>query len=179
MNRRPEGDELPPVVSRSDWLAARAALLDKEKALTRAADALAAERRRLPRERIADDYRFETERGSATLRELFAGRRQLIVYHHMLAKDDPAPCTGCAMVGDQIPHLAHLHARDTTLVFVSRAPIEQITAFRERMGWSLPWVASDDDFQADLGITDGFGVDVFLVDASRFVALPRSLRIGR
>lgn len=152
----------PRTVSRDDWLTARARLLAKEKALTRAADALAAERRRLPRERIGNHYRFVTTDGPATLLDLFDGRRQLIVYHHMLVADDPAPCSGCGMVGDQMPHLAHLHARDTSLVFVSRAPIEQIAAFRERMGWQVPWVASHDDFSRDVGITDSFGINVFL-----------------
>jgi len=96
----------------------------------------------------------------AGLAELFDGRRQLIVYPHMLKPDDPDPCAGCGMVGDQMPHLAHLHARDTSLVFVSRAPLDQIEAFKARMGWQMPWVETTDDFD----VPEYFGLKVFIRD---------------
>lgn len=152
------------IVSRAEWLAARELLLKEEKALTRAHDRLAAVRRRLPWERVEKAYLFRGPQGEAGLVDLFDGRRQLIVYHHMLKPADPAPCEGCGMVGDQIPHLAHLHARDTSLVFVSRAPSDEIEAFRKRMGWSMPWFSTTDSFNADFGVTDGFGLNVFYRD---------------
>ncbi len=152
------------IVSRAEWLALREALLNEEKALTRAHDRLAAARRRLPWERVAMSYVFIGLHGTANLAGLFDGRRQLIVYHHMLKPADPAPCEGCGMVGDQIPHLAHLHARNTSLVFVSRAPINEIEAFRKRMGWTFPWFSTADRFNADFGVTNGFGLNVFYRD---------------
>ena len=157
-----DAQTLPDVASRADWLSAREALLAKEKALTRAHDALAAERRRLPRERIGKDYKFESTTGSQSLADLFAGRRQLIVYHHMLQPGDKAPCAGCGMFVDNVGHLAHLNARDTTFVLVSRAPIAEIETFRQRMGWKIPWVSTTDDFNADFGVARGFGLNVFL-----------------
>ncbi|MDW4496597.1 DUF899 domain-containing protein [Sulfitobacter sp. D35] len=143
---------------------ARQSLLEQEKAHTRAGDRIAAARRRLPWVPVTRDYRFEGADGACGLVDLFDGRRQLIVYHHMLRPADPAPCTGCSMVGDQIPHLAHLHARDTSLVFVSRAPITEIAAFRDRMGWAMPWYTTQDSFNADHGVDGGFGVNVFYRD---------------
>lgn len=128
------------IVSPESWRGSREALLATEKAHTRASDKLAAERRRLPWVKVEKDYVFKGRAREASLADLFEGRRQLVVYHHMLRPADPAPCSGCGMVGDQIPHLAHLHQRDTTLVFVSRAPIAEIEAFRARMGWSMPLV---------------------------------------
>lgn len=149
-------------VSRDQWLAHRAALLAKEKALTRAHDELAAERRRLPRERVGKSYLFEGPNGRASLADLFDGRSQLIVYHHMLKPADEHPCPGCCMVADNIGHLAHLHARDTSLVLVSRAPIAEIETFKRRMGWTLPWFSTRDDFNPDFGVSGGFGLNVFL-----------------
>ena len=149
-------------VSREEWLSALEALRLEEKRLTRAKDRLAAVRRRLPREPVEKDYTFFTADGSLTLPDLFGGRSQLIVYHHMLKPADPAPCSGCGMFADSVPHVAHLHARRTSLVMVSQAPIAEIEAFRTRMGWELPWVESRDDFNADFGIHGGFGVNVFL-----------------
>src|SRR5436309_15080358 len=138
--------KLPPIVSPADWDAARAKVLAGEKAATRARDALAAERRRLPMVRIEKPYVFEGPSGRSGLLDLFEGRRQLILYHFMFAPDvegwPDAGCPGCSMVADQIPHLAHLHARDTSFVFVSRAPIENIERYRQRMGWTLPWFSS-------------------------------------
>lgn len=154
----------PDNVSREDWLTALATLRAKEKELTALHDQLAAERRRLPRERITKTYQFDTRYGQATLSDLFDGRRQLIVYHHVLKPADPDPCAGCSMVGDQIPHLAHIHARDTSLIFVAHAPIDEIEAFRKRMGWIFPFVSTDAAFNSDFGVTTGFGLNVFLRD---------------
>jgi predicted dithiol-disulfide oxidoreductase (DUF899 family) len=163
--------DLPPVVSPAEWLAAREALLAKEKEATRARDALAAERRRLPMVRIDKDYVFEGRDGKASLPELFEGRRQLLLYHFMFAPDvhgwPSAGCEGCSMFVDQVGHLAHFHARDTTFALVSRAPLANIAAFKERMGWTIPWYSSDgSDFNVDFGVTtdrgETFGLSVFL-----------------
>lgn len=155
------------VVQTTDWQKAHAALLAEEKAHTRAADQLAAKRRRLPWEEVTKSYTFGASDKTLGLDDLFAGRKQLITYHHMLKKDDKSPCAGCAMVGDQMPHLAHLHARETSLVFVSKAPVEQIEAFKARMGWQMPWVESLDGFNADFGVTGGFGLNVFIRDGGK------------
>jgi predicted dithiol-disulfide oxidoreductase (DUF899 family) len=159
---------LPPVVSPAEWQAARDELLVKEKELTRALDALAAERRRLPMVRFDDDYVFEGAAGKASLIDLFDGRRQLVVYHFMLEPDGHA-CEGCSSFADNIGHLAHLHARDTTFVLVSRAPQTEIQPFQERMGWTVPWysTAGHRDFNADCGAPPGtFGLSVFLTDGA-------------
>lgn len=148
-----------------DWAAARAALLIEEKALTRQADRVAALRRQMPWRRVARDYRFMTADGEVGLADLFDGRRQLIVYHHMLREADPSPCSGCGMLADQLPHLAHLHARDTTLVMVSKAPLAEIVAFAARMGWDVPWVETTDSFSPDFGMGNhGPGFTVFIHD---------------
>ncbi len=151
------------ILERDEWQAARNALLAEEKLLTKAQDRLAALRRRLPREQVKKEYRFIGPHGTVELADLFEGRKQLIVYHHMLKRADPAPCPGCGLVGDQIPNIAHLNARDTSLVFASLAPFSEIDAFRRRMGWSFPWVQSIDDFNADFGVpANGPGLNVFL-----------------
>lgn len=152
------------IVSREDWLTALNELRAKEKKLTVLHDQLAAERRRLPREQVPKTYLFDAPKGQVNLGDLFDGRRQLIVYHHMLKPSDPDPCAGCSMVGDQIPHLAHLHARDTSLVFVARAPIDEIESFKKRMGWTFPFVSTGEAFNSDFGVTTGFGLNVFLRD---------------
>jgi predicted dithiol-disulfide oxidoreductase (DUF899 family) len=169
--------ELPPVVSEAEWEAAREKLLTKEKEVTRAHDALAAERRRLPRVRIGKDYVFDGPDAKARLIDLFAGRRQLILYHFMFGPNQEAGCDGCSMFADQVCHPAHLHARDTSFAFVSRAPIEKIEAYRKRMGWEIPWYSSfESDFNVDFGTgletpdptkyQDGesFGLSVFFRD---------------
>src|SRR5687768_6338353 len=150
--------KLPPVVSPADWLAAREALLAREKEATRARDALAAERRRLPMVRIDKDYVFEGRDGEASLPDLFEGRRQLIIYHFMFAPDvhgwPSAGCEGCSMFVDQVVHLAHFHARDTSFALVSRAPLANIEPFKERMGWAIPWYSSaGSDFNVDFSVT--------------------------
>jgi predicted dithiol-disulfide oxidoreductase (DUF899 family) len=159
----------PPIVSPADWETAREALLVKEKDATRALDALAAERRRLPMVRIDGEYVFEGPDGPVTLLDLFDGRRQLVVYHFMFGPGED-PCTGCSSFIDNVGHLAHLHARDTSLVLVSRAPRAEIAAFQHRMGWTVPWYSSfGSDFNRDFGTTtddgESFGLSVFLRDA--------------
>src|SRR5262249_47012288 len=139
-------------VSQKEWEAASQKLLEKEKAATHARDALAAERRRLPRVRIEKSYTFVTPTGKASLRDLFEGRRQLLLYHFMFGPNRDAGCPGCSMVLDQICPLPHLHARDTSFAAVSRAPIEKIERYRKRMGWQVPWVSSfESDFNVDFG----------------------------
>jgi predicted dithiol-disulfide oxidoreductase (DUF899 family) len=167
---------LPQVVSRGEWQAAREELLAKEKEATRARDALAAKRRRLPMVRIEKDYVFEGPEGKASLLDLFDGRRQLIIYHFMFAPGvhgwPSAGCDGCSLFVDNIGHVAHLHARDTSLVLVSRAPLANIEPYKERMGWSVPWFSSfGSDFNSDFGVTtdegETFGLSVFLRDGDR------------
>ena len=160
---------LPTVVSVTEWQADRDRLLIKEKAATRALDALAAERRKLPMVRIDKTYAFESPDGPVTLLGLFAGRSQLIVYHFMLAPGSGQPCEGCSLFVDNLGHLAHLEARDTSLTLVSRAPLAEIATVKQRMGWSVPWVSSfGSDFNADFGVTaderETFGLSVFLRD---------------
>jgi predicted dithiol-disulfide oxidoreductase (DUF899 family) len=160
--------ELPQIVSEGEWQAARENLLVKEKEATRALDALAAERRRLPMVRIEKQYVFEGPNGQASLLDLFDIRRQLIVYHFMFAPGSD-PCTGCSSFTDNIGHLAHLNARDTSLALISRAPYTEIEAFKRRMGWTVPWFSSfDSDFNYDFGVTtaqgETFALSVFLHD---------------
>src|SRR5207244_5065381 len=138
--------KLPPVVSPAEWQAARDELLVKEKAATHARDALAAERRRLPMVQIDKDYVFDGPDGKVSLLDLFDGRRQLILYHFMFAPGvegwPSAGCPGCSFFVDQIGHLAHLHARNTSFALVSRAPLAQIEAYQKRMGWTIPALSS-------------------------------------
>lgn len=161
--------EIPDIVSPEEWQHQRDQLLIDEKAHTRAGDELAARRRRLPAVELDAGHRFAGPDGEVTLAELFEGRRQLIAYHAML---DPGadPCAGCSMFTDQLPELAHLHARDTTLVLTSRAPQEEIQALKDRMGWTVPWfTVLDEDFSRACGIEGGFGLSVFLRDEDRVV----------
>src|SRR5207302_9057149 len=130
---------LPPVVSPTEWQAAREALLAKEKEATRARDALAAERRKLPRVLIDKDYVFYGPDGKTRLPDLFEGRRQLLLYHFMFGPNQDAGCPGCSMFVDQVGHLAHLHARGTSFPLVSLAPLAKISAYEQRMGWRIPW----------------------------------------
>ncbi len=160
---------LPPIVSPQEWDAARQALLVKEKEHTRAGDALAAERRRMPRMLIEKDYAFEGPDGTVDLKDLFAGRRQLIVYRFFFEPGvhgwPESGCRGCSFVADQVSHLAHLNARDTTLVFVSRAPQADIERWKARMGWTdIPWYTLTDDFDADFGVDEWHGTNAFLAD---------------
>jgi len=169
--------KLPPIVSEPEWKEALDRIREKEKAQTRARDALAAERRRLPRVRIEKPYVFAGPTGKATLIDLFEGRRQMLLYHFMFGPNQTAGCDGCSMVVDQICHLAHLHARDTSFVLLSRAPIDRLEACRKRMGRTIPWFSSfGTDFNPDFGLgpeeprtdqhQDGemFGLSAFLQD---------------
>lgn len=152
----------PRIASAEAWAEERARLLEKEKAATRLSDELAAERRRLPMVRIEEPYVFEGPEGRVTLLDLFEGRRQLIVYHFML-QPGGKPCEGCSMFIDNLGHLAHLHARDTSFVVTAPAPLPEIEALKARMGWTVPWVSqAGNRFQHDMGAGDGFGLSVFL-----------------
>jgi predicted dithiol-disulfide oxidoreductase (DUF899 family) len=161
----------PSVVSPEAWEAARERLLVKEKAQTRARDALAAERRRMPWMAVEKTYAFEGPDGKASLLDLFDGRRQLIVYRAFFEPGvfgwpDHA-CRGCSLVADQVAHVAHLNARDTTLVFVSRAPQADIARLKARMGWEMPWYTLTDSFDADFGVDEWHGHNVFIRDGDR------------
>ncbi|MFL5820437.1 MAG: DUF899 domain-containing protein [Solirubrobacteraceae bacterium] len=147
---------LPQVVSRDEWLIARKELLAKEKEATRRRDALNTERRRLPMVKLDKDYVFEAPNGKASLVDLFEGRRQLIIYHFMFDPSWDEGCPSCSAWADHIArgHLTHLHARDTSLALVSRAPLAKIEPFKARMGWSFPWYSSyGSDFNYDFGVT--------------------------
>jgi predicted dithiol-disulfide oxidoreductase (DUF899 family) len=163
---------LPPIASRAEWQKARAELLAREKELTRMKDAVSAARRRLPMVEITEPYTFDTESGSASLLDLFERRTQLIVQHFMFGQEWEQGCDGCSMMADHIGPLSHLHAKDTSFVLVSRAPLPKLVEFRERMGWKLPWVSSEPStFNEDFGTTvDGeeiHSVSVFLRDGDR------------
>lgn len=145
---------LPSMVSKDEWLSARRQLLDKEKELTRARDAVNEERRRLPMVRVDKEYAFEGAGGKASLLDLFGGRRQLIIYHFMWRWDLDAGCPSCSFLVDNIGHLAHLHAANTTLAVVSRGPWAKLEGFRARMGWSVPFYSSfGSDFNYDFHVT--------------------------
>jgi predicted dithiol-disulfide oxidoreductase (DUF899 family) len=147
---------LPQVVSQDEWLVARRELLAKEKELTRARDALNAERRELPMVRIDKDYVFEGPGGKVGLLDLFDGRRQLIVRHFMFDPSWEDGCPSCSAGADEISDglLAHLHARDTSFVVVSRAPLATIEDYKARKGWTFPWVSSyGSDFNYDFHVT--------------------------
>jgi predicted dithiol-disulfide oxidoreductase (DUF899 family) len=142
------------VGTREEWLAARVALLAREKELTRRSDELARERRELPWVPVEKVYRFGTDEGSKTLAELFDGRSQLLVYHLMYGPDDEAACPGCSFYADHLDgSLVHLHHHDVTLLCASRAPLEKLDAYKRRMGWRFPWVSSfGTDFNLDFGL---------------------------
>ncbi|HEX4103449.1 MAG: DUF899 domain-containing protein [Pseudonocardiaceae bacterium] len=147
---------LPQVVSRDEWLVARKELLAQEKAMTRARDALNTQRRELPMVRIDKDYVFEGPDGMASLLDLFDGRRQLIVSHFMFSPDWDEGCSSCSAGADESSDglLAHLHTRDTALVYISRAPLAKIEAYKARKGWTFPWYSSyGSDFNYDFHVT--------------------------
>lgn len=140
------------VGTRDEWLAARLALLEREKELTRLSDELAAARRELPRVRIDTGYRFETEAGPRTLAELFDGRSQLLVYHFMHGPHSPDGCSGCTYAADSYDgSVAHLNAHDVTFVMASRSPLATLNAYKARMGWAIPWVSCETAFARDFG----------------------------
>lgn len=163
----------PPIVSPEDWKAARDELLVKEKEHTRARDALAAERRRMPWMAVEEDYRFIGPDGELSLLDLFEGRRQLVVYRAFYGPEvtttaegtsyPERACVGCSFVADQVAHPAHLNARDVTLAFVSRAPQAEIQGLKERHGWQrIPWYELTDDFDKDFDVGEWHGHNAFI-----------------
>lgn len=163
--------QTPPVVTREEWDKARAGMLVMEKAHTRARDSLAAERRRMPWMEVDTTYRFEGPRGSVSLLDLFEGRRQLIVYRAFFEPGvygwPDHGCPGCSLVADQVGHLSHLNARDTTLAYVSRASQDAIVGLKAKMGWKMPWYTLIDSFDADFGVDEWHGHNVFIRDGDR------------
>jgi predicted dithiol-disulfide oxidoreductase (DUF899 family) len=168
----------PAIVSPEEWLEAREKLLVREKEVTRARDALAAERRRMPWMAVEKDYRFEGPDGPASLADLFEGRRQLIVYRAFYGPENTVyaeggayperACVGCSFVADQVAHPAHLNARETTLAFASRAPQDEIQGLKERMGWQhIPWYTITDAFDTDFGVRDWHGHNAFIHEGDR------------
>jgi predicted dithiol-disulfide oxidoreductase (DUF899 family) len=156
----------PPIVTAQEWEAARQQMLVKEKEVTRAKDALAAARRRMPWLAVEKDYAFDGPAGKASLLDLFEERRQLILYRAFFEPGvhgwpDHA-CPGCSLVADQVAHVAHLNARDTTLAFASRAPQPDIARLKVRMGWEIPWYTMTDEFDADFGVDEWHGTNAFI-----------------
>src|SRR3954463_5962607 len=161
----------PPIVSSEEWDAAHQQLLVKEKEHTRARDALAAERRRMPWMAVEKEYEFDGPDGRVTLLDLFEGRRQLIVYRFFYEDDVKGfpehGCPGCSFVADQVAHLAHLNSRDTTLAFASRAPQENIAQWKARMGWDIPWYTIASEFDSDFGVREWHGTNAFIRDGDQ------------
>ena len=162
----------PPIVSAQEWEAARQQVRVQEKEVTRARDALAAARRRMPWLAVEKTYAFQGPRGTVSLLDLFEGRRQLIIYRAFyepgVGRYPDYACVGCSMVADQVAHPAHLNARDTTLVFVSRAPQQNIARLKARMGWEkIPWFTTADDFDKDFGVDEWHGTNAFIRDGER------------
>ena len=163
--------DTPPVVTADEWEAARERLLVQEKELTRARDALAARRRRMPWLAVEKEYAFDGPDGRVSLLDLFAGRRQLVLYRAFFEPGvhgwpDHA-CPGCSLMADQVGHLAHLHARDTTFVYASRGSQADIARLKERMGWDIPWFTITDGFDADFGVDEWHGTNAFIRDGDR------------
>jgi len=161
----------PEIVTPQEWETARQQMLVKEKELTRARDALAAQRRRMPWQAVEKEYAFEGPAGRVSLLDLFEGRRQLIVYRAFFEPGvhgwpDHA-CVGCSLMADQVADVAHLHVRDTTFVYASRAPQPDIARVKERMGWTIPWYTMIDDFDVDFGVDEWHGTNAFFRDGDR------------
>jgi predicted dithiol-disulfide oxidoreductase (DUF899 family) len=162
----------PPIVSPEKWEAARQELLAKEKELTHARDALAAERRRMPWLEVEKEYEFDGPEGTVSLLDLFDGLRQLIVYRAFFEPGvngwPEHACIGCSMVADQVAHPAHLNERDTALAFASRGSQSNIERLKERMGWEMiPWYTITDDFDAEFDVDEWHGTNAFIRDADR------------
>ena len=162
----------PPIVDPQEWEAARQELLVHEKELTRAKDAMAARRRRMPWLPVEEEYAFDGPDGRVSLRDLFAGRRQLIVYRAFCEPGvhgwpDHACVGGSFVTADQVGDVAHLNNRDTTLVLASRAPQPDIARLKERMGWTMPWYTITDDWDRDHGVDEWHGTNVFFSDGDR------------
>jgi predicted dithiol-disulfide oxidoreductase (DUF899 family) len=163
--------DLPPVVSSDEWTSAWKTMLAKEKTSMRARDELAAERRRMPWMAVEKNYEFEGPQGKVNLHDLFEGRRQLIVYRAFFEPGvygwpDHA-CRGCSLGADQVSNLAHLNARDTTLVYASRAPLADIVRLKARMGWKMPWYSFEGTFDTDFGVDEWHGHNAFFRDGNR------------
>ena len=164
----------PRIVSAQEWEAALAEMLVKEKEFTRARDALAAERRRMPWTPVQKEYVFDGPDGKASLLDLFDGRRQLILYRAFFQPDvhgwPEHACVGCSLMADHVPNLAHLNARDTTFVYASPAPQADIERVKVRMGWEhIPWYTITDDFDKDFGVDEWHGTIALIRDGrSRF-----------
>jgi predicted dithiol-disulfide oxidoreductase (DUF899 family) len=160
------GMTTPPIVSPEAWEAARQRMLVKEKAATRARDALAAERRRMPWMAVKNAYQFEGPHGKVSLLDLFEGRQQLIVYRAFFEPGvfgwPEQACRGCSMCADQVAHLAHLNARNTTLAYASRAPQDDVERLKARMGWKMPWYTITDSFDTDFGVNEWHGHNAFI-----------------
>jgi predicted dithiol-disulfide oxidoreductase (DUF899 family) len=162
----------PPIISQEAWNASREQMLVKEKAHMRARDALAAERRRLPWMAVERTYEFAGPDGKASLLDLFEGRRQLIVYRAFFEPGvfgwPEHACRGCSLGADQVSYLVHLNARDTTLVYASRAPQADIRRLKARMGWEqIPWYTITDSFDKDFGVAEYHGHNAFIRDGER------------
>src|ERR1700716_1610905 len=159
----------PPVVSSQAWEAAREQLLVKEKAQMRARDALAAERRRMPWMAVEKAYEVDGPKGKGILLDLFEGRRQLVVYRAFFEPGvygwPEHACVGCSFGADQVAHVAHLNARDSTLAYVSRAPQPDIARLKARMGWTMPWYTVTDGFDTDFGVDEWHGTNAFIRDS--------------
>ena len=163
--------DTPPIVSEPEWEKARLELLVKEKEVTRAQDALAAERRRMPWLAVEKEYAFDGPEGTVSLVDLFQGRRQVIVYRAFFEPGvhgwPEHACPGCSLMADQVAHVAHLNARDTTLVFASRGSQADIGRLKERMGWDIPWYTITDGFDVDFGVDEWHGTNVFIHEGDR------------
>ena len=163
---------LPSIVSRKEWKQERERLLVQEKALMRLGDLVAAQRRRLPMVEVTTDYVFDGEQGPVRLLDLFDGRPQLVLQHFMFGTDWEEGCVGCSMMADYIGPMAHLNARRTSFAMVSRAPLEKLQAYRQRMGWPYTWVSSgattfNEDFEATVNGEEDTAMSVFLRDGDR------------
>jgi predicted dithiol-disulfide oxidoreductase (DUF899 family) len=163
--------EKAKVVSQEEWLAARESLMAEEKRVTHERDTLAAKRRRMPWMAVEKQYEFEGPNGKASLLDLFDGRRQLVVYRAFFEPGvhgwpDHA-CRGCSLGADQVSNLSHLNARDTTLVYASRASQPDIERLKKRMGWAMPWYTIIDGFDVDFGVDQWHGHNSFLRDGDK------------
>jgi predicted dithiol-disulfide oxidoreductase (DUF899 family) len=161
----------PQIVPPDEWETARQQLLAKEKELTRARDALAAQRRRMPWLAVEKEYAFDGPAGRVSLLDMFENRRQLVVYRAFFEPGvhgwpDHA-CTGCSLMADQVADVAHLHARDTSFAYVSRAPRPDIERVKARMGWTMPWYTMTDGFDRDFGVDEWHGTNAFIRDGHR------------
>ncbi len=163
----------PPIVSAHEWEAALQTMLEKEKELTRARDALAAQRRRMPWLAVEREYAFDGPEGRASLPDLFDGRRQLLVYRAFVEPGihgwPEHGCVGCSLMADHVGNLSHLNARDTTLVYASRATQSDIRRIKSRMGWQIPWytILPQEDgsaFDTDFGVDEWHGTNAFIRD---------------